>query len=118
MFCPPAQPRPGRTRLLVAVTVAVALCIVAAASTPAVHAQADDLVVRWSIEGQPPHRTESGSVGGGSDSGDVTVVVERHAEDGAGSGPVRDDPGASLLPGLEEFKYDAFVTGNQYSVGD
>lgn len=99
--------------------VAAALCTVAAASTPAVHAQADDLVVRWSVEGQPPPQTESGSVGGGSDNGDVTVVIERNAGDGTGGGPVRDDTVAPPLPGLErEFRYDVFVTGNQYSVGD
>lgn len=107
---------------------ATALLAVAAAMAPVAHAQADDLVIRWSIEGQPHPRAESGAVGGGGgggDSGDVTVVVERHAGDddddatGADGGPTHDGPPAASLPGLEqEFRYDRFVTGNQYSVGD
>ncbi|MDE0266979.1 MAG: hypothetical protein OXK17_08200 [Thaumarchaeota archaeon] len=119
MSCPLEQPHPKCARLTAAMLVAAALCAVAAASTLAVHAQADDLVVRWSVEGQPPPQTESGSVVGGSDNGDVTVVIERNTGDDTGGGPVRDDTGALPLPGLEqEFKYDMFVTGNQYSVGD
>lgn len=106
---------------------ATALLAVAAAMAPVAHAQADDLVVRWSIEGQPHPRAESGAVGegGGGDSGDVTVVVEKHTGDddddatGADGGPIYDGPLVAPMPGLEqEFRYDRFVTGNQYSVGD
>ncbi len=123
--CTPARFNLKRMSLPVATATAAVLLVVAAAMISSVHAQADDLVVRWSIEGQPHPRTESGAVGGeGGDNGDVTVVVERHADDddaaaGADGGPTYDDPLAASLPGLErEFRYDRFVTGNQYSVGD
>ena len=123
--CTPAWFNLKRMRLPVATATATVLLVVAAAMISVVHAQADDLVVRWSVEGQPHPQTESGAVGGeGGDSGDVTVVVERYASDddaaaGADGGPVYDDSRAASLPGLErEFRYDRFVTGNQYSVGD
>lgn len=125
VFYTPARFNLKRMRLPVATATVAVLLVVATTMIPVAHAQADDLVVRWSIEGQPHPRTESGAVGGkGGDNGDVTVVVERHAGDddsaaGADGGPVRDDPRAASLSGLErEFRYDRFVTGNQYSVGD
>lgn len=97
----------------------IMFCAAAALSCHAahdVHAQEEGeiVIVRWMIEGQqqPPASSPDAGDGGSGEAAErdsVVVVIERLPE-----GPTEDVPDGAD-PG---FKYDHFVTGNEYWTGD
>lgn len=76
------------------------------------HAQvADDLLVHWTIEGQQQHNAESEK---SVDGENVIVIIEEISATPENMQSVSIDEKEEM----SNFKYDSFVSGNQYAIGD